>query len=107
VKEFRLATPRSAYFLLESLQLDAHRGGAAVPTLNRNHIHGLPIVMPPRQLVADFDEAVAPMFRWIETLSETNRVLHRLGDLLLARLVNGRLDISRIDLGDLLPAETA
>lgn len=107
VKEFRLATPRTAYFLLESLRLDNHGGGAAVPTLNRNHIHGLPIVRSPTGLVATFDSVVTPMFELVEALFERNRTYRRTRDLLLPRLVTGRLDISDIDLGDLLPEAAA
>jgi len=107
VKDFRLATSRSAYFLLQSLPLQEHAGGAAVPTLNRNHIHGLPVVLPPQHLVSDFDRAVAPMFDLVTVIRDRIRALAAARDLLLPRLVTGRLDLSDIDLGELLPAEAA
>ena len=40
-------------------------------------------------------------------LTLSNRALAQTRDLLLPRLVTGRLDISDIDLGDLLPDEEA
>jgi type I restriction enzyme S subunit len=107
VKEFRVATPRTAYLLLESIGLESHATGAAVPTLNRNHIHGLPMVKPPRSVVEEFDRRAAPMFELAFALRARNKSLVATRDLLLPRLVTGLLDISDVDLGDLLPAEAA
>lgn len=102
VQDFRLATPRSAYFLLESLRLQTLSGGAAVPTLNRNHVHGLPVVTPPHELIVAFDDVVAPMFDYLDALEAATRACRRTRDLLLPRLVTGRLDASQVDVDSLL-----
>lgn len=98
VKEYRRSTPRHAYFLLESLELPLIAGGAAVPTLNRNHVHALPIAVPPTQLIEEFDAVVAPMFFLVGVLREEARILGATRDLLLPRLVSGELDVLDLDL---------
>lgn len=47
VKEFREVDPIFVYYFLKTLNLSNFGGGSAVPTLNRNHIHTLPISLPP------------------------------------------------------------
>ncbi len=48
-KEFRQSNPIHAYFTLQCLDLKSFNSGAAVPTLNRNDIHGLATVLPDRE----------------------------------------------------------
>ena len=46
VKEFKDCDPVFIYYLLKTLDLGNYAGGSAVPTLNRNHIHSLSVVVP-------------------------------------------------------------
>lgn len=46
VKEFKRSNPIFIYYLLKTLNLSNYAGGSAVPTLNRNHIHSLPVIVP-------------------------------------------------------------
>jgi type I restriction enzyme, S subunit len=98
VKEFRLSTPRHAYFLLSSIDLMKLASGAAVPTLNRNVVHALPAICPPRSLIELWDVAAAPMFDSMDVLRRQNRRLEELRDCLLPRLVTGQIDVSSLDL---------
>jgi type I restriction enzyme, S subunit len=59
VKEFPKSEPLYAYYVLSSLELKQFNSGAAVPTLNRNDIHGLDALIPPRSLQRKFQEVVA------------------------------------------------
>ena len=47
VKDFQANDPRFCSFLLQSLNLKQFNAGSGVPTLNRNHIHPLPVHVPP------------------------------------------------------------
>src|SRR5439155_854251 len=47
VKDFHGNDPRFVYYFLQTLGLAQFDVGAANPTLNRNHIHVLPVVIPP------------------------------------------------------------
>jgi type I restriction enzyme S subunit len=46
VKDFKGNAPRFCYDLLKSLNLVRFNAGSGVPTLNRNHIHPLPVKVP-------------------------------------------------------------
>ena len=46
VKEFRESRPIHTYYVLQDLNLEVFNAGSAVPTLNRNHVHGLKVVIP-------------------------------------------------------------
>ena len=65
------------------------------------------IVLPPIDLADHFERKAGALRSSLNSLVEQNAALARPRELLLPRLVTGRLDISDIDLGDLLPAETA
>jgi type I restriction enzyme S subunit len=107
VKEFRLSTPRSAYFLLSSLDLRQASSGAAVPTLNRNVVHALPAVCPPRALIEQWDSAANPIFNSVEALRVQSERLGDLRDLLLPKLVTGQIDLSSLDVDALVEDSVA
>ena len=46
VKQFSDCDPVFIYYYLKTLDLGNYAGGSAVPTLNRNHIHTLPVMVP-------------------------------------------------------------
>jgi len=104
VREFRHVTPIYAFYLLNSLGLSAFNSGAAVPTLNRNDIHGLPVVLPPHALLALFDEYVATIFAMRKNLQDKNANLRHTRDLLLPKLISGEVDVENVnvDAGGLL-----
>lgn len=92
VKEFRRVTPLFAYYLLRDLKLEQFNSGVAVPTLNRNDVHGMPVVIPPREFLEKFDEFVLPMHSLMATLRKKNVNLRQTRDLLLPRLVGGEVN---------------
>lgn len=105
VKEFKRATPRYAFFALSGVELRHAASGAAVPTLDRKVVHGIPIVCPPRALVDAWDIAAEPMFEDREVLSQENDRLVSLRDLLLPKLVTGQIDVSELNLDALRNGE--
>jgi len=46
VKDFKGNDPRFCYYLIKSLDLARYNAGSGVPTLNRNHVHPLPVRFP-------------------------------------------------------------
>ncbi len=97
VKEFRLATPLYAFYLLRDLGLESFNSGAAVPTLNRNDVHGLPVVLPANTLLEQFDQHVAPLYRLKRNLRRRIDNLRRTRDLLLPKLISGEVDVEGIE----------
>ncbi len=46
IREYKNVDPLFIYYFLKTLDLKNYAGGSAVPTLNRNHIHCLPVKIP-------------------------------------------------------------
>jgi len=98
VKEFRKATPVYAFYLLKSINLNDFSSGAAVPTLNRNHIHSLNVIIPPNEKIELFTDYVSPILKFKNKISEVNTNLRTTRDLLLPRLISGEIDVSELDI---------
>jgi type I restriction enzyme S subunit len=91
IKAYRGISPYFAYFLLQGLNLASLNVGASVPSLDRNTVHPLPIIVPDAMTLAKFDEVVIPIFQQIDTLERQIKQLKSARDLLLPRLISGQL----------------
>jgi type I restriction enzyme, S subunit len=76
--------PRFVYYALKCLGLERFNVGEANPTLNRNHIHGLPIYLADRltqnnivSILVAYDDLIENNRRRIELLEEAARMLFR------------------------------
>ena len=84
VQDFKGNHERFVAYLLESLNLSALVSSAAVPGINRNHLHPLQVQVPDRSLQASiaealgvFDDLVENNRRRIEILEEMAWLLYR------------------------------
>lgn len=65
VKDFKGNDPKYVYFYLKTLGLERFDSGGANPTLNRNHIHGISIKIPPlstqkriAEILSNYDDLI-------------------------------------------------
>jgi type I restriction enzyme S subunit len=93
VKEFRRASPAYSLYLLRQIGLRERASGSAVPTLNRNHLHGLPVVCPPRELAERYEEIAMAECKAIRVFERQRAILASSRDLLLPRLMSGELSV--------------
>lgn len=91
VKEFKRATPAYAFQLLQTMDLVRLNAGSAVPSLNRNHVHVQPAVIPPPGLVSAFTDIATPLLQRIRANDVQGNQLATLRDTLLPRLISGKL----------------
>ena len=84
VKDFKNNDPKFCYFLLKSLDLVQFNVGSGVPTLNRNHIHPLPVRKPPlydqraiAHILGTLDDKIKLNRRMNETLEAMVQVLFK------------------------------
>jgi type I restriction enzyme S subunit len=101
------AVPSSFLFEMTSTdEFTAHltglATGSAYPAVRPPDFECYALALPPADLLGQFDRNVGPMHRLQHTLSEQNRMLSEVRDLLLPRLISGELDVSDLDL-DLEP----
>ena len=97
VKEFKRLSPAYAFHLLRGLDFEMFNAGSAVPTLNRNHVHNLPVVMPPKNVVETFDAQVMPLMKQQKANEDQSRTLATLRDTLLPKLLSGELSVGELN----------
>jgi type I restriction enzyme S subunit len=81
--------------------------GAAQQNISKEKVVETRVVLPPPAVRRAFADTAGATRRLWHALSHAKDALATTRDLLLPRLVTGRLDLSGIDLGDLLPSERA
>lgn len=81
--------------------------GTTMRHIKRSALTEVECLVPDQPLQRAFSETVAPIHEEVLALKDEMARLSATRDLLLPRLLTGRLDISNIDLGDFLPAEAA
>lgn len=103
VKDFFGNSPYLIFYTLKNMGLEAFNSGAGVPTLNRNHINGIKIAVPNKELQHQFDCIVSPIHEEIEQIRKANSLLSMAQESLLLRLISGKLSVENLDIQ--LPAE--
>jgi type I restriction enzyme S subunit len=96
VKDFPRSEPLYAYYLLSSLDLKQFNSGAAVPTLNRNDIHGIQVLIPSQDIQQHFQYVAGSLLSQVRAHSLQINNLHRTRDLLLPRLLSGQIDVEAL-----------
>jgi type I restriction enzyme S subunit len=91
VKQFKHSTPAFAFHLLRGLDFSLFNAGSAVPTLNRNHVHNLPVVIPSISTIGAFEDLIVPLLKRQKANGDESRILTALRDALLPKLVSGDL----------------
>jgi type I restriction enzyme, S subunit len=98
VKNFFGNSPYLIYYTLKFLKLENFNAGAGVPSLNRNHLGGLDMSVPPQTLQNKFDENISVIFKQKETLANSIEILKQTRDRLLTRLISGKLSVEDLDI---------
>lgn len=71
---------------------------AAVPGLNRNQAYSNPFLIPENDLLNSFTQQIAPIFSLTRSLRSRNENLRTTRDLLLPKLISGKLDVEDLDI---------
>jgi type I restriction enzyme S subunit len=93
MKKFKRVTPLFSLFLIREMDLKQYNGGVSVPTLDRNTVHRVEVLVPPKNLLTAFDEFAIPLFEQMENLKHQNQKLRAARDLLLPRLMSGEITV--------------
>ena len=67
--------------------------GAAIPHANKDYILTQLIALPPEKIAASFDDQLEPIQSTIETLKAQIQNLRQTRDLLLPRLLSGKVEL--------------
>jgi len=86
--------PRFIFHVLGEVNFQNYIDKAAVPGVNRNHLHAEPMVLPPMELRQAFANTVSPLWA-LHTANEMESCnLANLRDTLLPKLLSGELHIN-------------
>lgn len=85
IREYKNVDPFFIYYFLKTLDLKNYAGGSAVPTLNRNHIHCLPVKIPTdileqkriASILSVYDELIENNQKQISLLEELAQRLYK------------------------------
>ena len=91
VKEFRAASACYAYQVMRLLDFGSYNAGSAVPTLNRNHVHSLPYLIPGRACIDAYESVAMTLHCRVRENNRQAQTLATLRDTLLPRLISGQL----------------
>jgi len=94
VKQFKRGGPAFARQLLVHLDLASSSSGSAVPTLNRNHVHGLQIAVASDDVLDRYEATAMGWLTLANTLNNQSETLAACRDLLLPRLISGQLSVA-------------
>jgi type I restriction enzyme S subunit len=96
VKEFKRVSSAYAFHLLRGLDFAVFNAGSAVPTLNRNHVHNLLVMIPPKPIIEAFDSQVMLLMKLQKANEDQSRTLATLRDTLLPKLLSGELSTAQL-----------
>ena len=86
------------YLFFNSFSISGYITGTAQPKINQENLNSIKILIPSKIIIEEFDKYVVPIFENIFTLQLKNQNLKETRDLLLPRLISGKLDIKDMDI---------
>lgn len=81
------------YYVLAQYDLESLNTGASIPSLSTDILYHLKIIMPSQDLLARFEQSLVVFNREKDNLVKQNEILTKQRDLLLPRLMNGKLKV--------------
>jgi type I restriction enzyme S subunit len=93
VRDFKGNEPRFVFYALGRVRFANYTDKAAVPGLNRNHVHEDPLILPPVAIQARFSDLCGPFWDRCSANTIESKTLAELRDLLLPKLISGELRV--------------
>lgn len=88
----------SLYMLFKQTPVKSIVTGAVQPKISQANLRSIQVVIPPENLLTEYNHTVEPLFALIRANEEENKSLVALRDTLLPKLMSGEIDASGIQL---------
>lgn len=82
-----------AYYMLSNVDMESYNTGAALPSMTTEILYHLKMLVPDNRTLKLFDDFVSDVFKRIDKLRAINDNLIKQRDLLLPRLMSGKLEV--------------
>ena len=79
--------------LLDHIIIRPFVTGAVQPKLNQRNLKSVPILVPPPEASAAFNDIIAPLFAWLREAHDQSHLLESIRDLLLPQLLSGQIRV--------------
>ena len=86
------------YHFVKSKDLASMNAGSAVPSMTTDILNAMDIIIPSAEVLLQFDNTVAPMYKMMQFNELQNAKLATIRDTLLPKLMTGEIDVSSIQL---------
>ena len=86
-------TTEHLYCALNEYKIQGHVTGVAQPKITQKNMNRIPVTVAPNDLRQEFQDIVSPLFAQRFALEAHNKCLLRARDLLLPRLINGKIAV--------------
>lgn len=93
VCDFKGNPSRYVVYALRGLDFRKYSDKAAIPGINRNHLHETKVVLAPQSVRTAFQETLEPIWAQQETNHCESHTLTSLRDLLLPKLISGEIRV--------------
>lgn len=81
------------YYVLSGIDMESFNSGAALPSMTTNILNHFKVIIPTEELLRLFDEKISKLFAFKNGLQLQSDLLSRQRDLLLPRLMSGKLEV--------------
>lgn len=82
-----------AYYTLSNIDMESYNSGAALPSMTTDILYHMKILVPDDETLAVFDRFVTDIYRQKNAIIECNENLVKQRDLLLPRLMSGKMEV--------------
>lgn len=72
--------------------------GTVFGSINKNSLNNMPIIIPPDEIIEQFEKIISPIDSIIRNNYNENCILKYIKEFLLSKLISGELDISNINI---------
>lgn len=79
--------------LLDHINIRPYVTGAVQPKLNQKNLKSVPIIVPPPETSAAFNDIIAPLFAWLREAHDQSHSLESMRDFLLPQLLSGQIRV--------------
>ena len=87
----------SLYLLLSKTNIQSIVTGAVQAKVNQSNLKSIEIIIPPVEVINEFNELIKPFFDAIRSNHDEIEKLQKLRDTLLPKLMSGEIDVSKIN----------
>ena len=88
----------SLYMFFKQTQVKSIVTGAVQPKISQANLRSIQVVIPPKNVLKEYNNLVEPMFALLRKNEEENKFLTILRDTLLPKLMSGEINVSDIQL---------